>query len=115
PPLRLDIGARQARFEFTIAKPIGLLAIGGPEVLPSGPQVAADVLHQRANAVGFRVEVGEELLIAHLCRRALGEHAETGKLFTDGIDERGKRLPHEREYSRLSRGGAAPGSPAEPR
>ena len=37
-------------------KPIGFLAVGGPEVLPSGPQVAADVLHQRANAVGLAVE-----------------------------------------------------------
>src|SRR5215831_3317946 len=74
PPLQ-ERGARVGGrlFEFRVAVPVRLLAVGGEEIEPPRAEVAGDVLDHERDRIGFRVELLEELRLGDLSDGLFGE------------------------------------------
>jgi hypothetical protein len=88
-PSRHDGVARLSGLEFRVTVTVGLLAIGRPEIAPPRIEVAADVLHQRGDAVGLAIQRPEELAVVHLRRGALGEGSQGAVFVRQRGDEVG--------------------------
>ena len=58
---------RRRHFEFGVAVPVRLFAVGRQEVGPTGHQVTGHVLHDHGDRVCILIERQMEFVISHLC------------------------------------------------